>query len=83
MHQAFLYISLPLRYDYDMKMPNFTFYGGRKQVTRSWAAHTHIDNVWEYPPSPPGPIPHFVLLPCAYPVDHTFFSFQLFSAFKI
>ena len=83
MHHAFLYISLPLRYDYDMKMPNFTFYGGRKQVRRSWAAHTHIDNVWEYPPPPPGPIPHFVLLPCAYPVDHTFFSFQLFSAFKI
>ena len=29
-HQAFLYISLPLLYDYDGKMTNFTFYGGRK-----------------------------------------------------
>ena len=28
-HHAFLYISLPLLFDYDVKMPNFTFYGGR------------------------------------------------------
>ena len=27
---AFLYISLPLLHDYDVKMPSFTFYGGRK-----------------------------------------------------
>ena len=33
MHQAFLYISLPSLHDYGMKLPNFTFYGGRKQVT--------------------------------------------------
>ena len=26
-------ISLPLLHDYDVKMPNFTFYGGRKQAT--------------------------------------------------
>ena len=32
-HHAFLYISLPLLHDYDVKMPNFTFYGGRKQAT--------------------------------------------------
>ena len=27
------YISLPLLYDYHVKMPNFTFYGRRKQAT--------------------------------------------------
>ena len=27
---AFLYISLPPLQDYNVKMPNFTFYGGRK-----------------------------------------------------
>ena len=32
-HHAFLYISLPSLHDYDGKMPNFTFYGGRKQAT--------------------------------------------------
>ena len=32
-HHAFLYISLPSLHDYDGKMPNFTFYGGRKQTT--------------------------------------------------
>ena len=29
-HHAFLHISLPLLHDYDVKMPSFTFYGGRK-----------------------------------------------------
>ena len=33
MHHAFLHISLPSLHDYGMKLPNFTFYGGRKQVT--------------------------------------------------
>ena len=28
-HHAFLYISSPSLHDYDAKMPNFTFYGGR------------------------------------------------------
>ena len=32
-HNAFLYTSLPLMHDYDVKMPNFAFYGGRKQAT--------------------------------------------------
>ena len=32
-YHAFLYISLPLLHDYDVKMPNFTLYGGRKQAT--------------------------------------------------
>ena len=32
-HHAFLYISLPSLHDYDVKMPNYKFYGGRKQAT--------------------------------------------------
>ena len=36
-HHAFLYISLPLLHDYDVKMPNFTFYGGRKQATTKFS----------------------------------------------
>ena len=32
MHHAFLYISFPFLHDYDVKMPNFAFYGGRKQA---------------------------------------------------
>ena len=35
-HHAFSYISLPLWHDYDEKMPNFTFYGGRKQAMRKF-----------------------------------------------
>ena len=31
-HHTFLYISLPLLHDYDVKMPSFTLYGGRKQA---------------------------------------------------
>ena len=32
-HHAFLYISLPLLHDYNVKLPNFAFYGGPKQAT--------------------------------------------------
>ena len=32
-HHAFLYISLPSLYDYDVKMPNFTLYRGSTQAT--------------------------------------------------
>ena len=32
-HHAFLYISSPSLHDYDVKMPNCKFYGGRKQAT--------------------------------------------------
>ena len=32
-HHTFLYISVPFLHDYDVKMPNFAFYGGRKQAT--------------------------------------------------
>ena len=37
LHHAFLYISLPLLLDYDVKMPSFTFYGGRKQATTNFS----------------------------------------------
>ena len=36
-HQAFLYISLPLLHDYDVKIPNFTSYGGCKQATTKFS----------------------------------------------
>ena len=29
-HHAFLYISLPSLHNYDVKLPSFTFYGGRE-----------------------------------------------------
>ena len=32
-YHTFLYISLPSLHDYDVKMPNFTSYGERKQAT--------------------------------------------------
>ena len=32
-HHAFLYISLPSLHDYDAKMPNLMFTGGREQTT--------------------------------------------------
>ena len=35
-HHAFLYISLPSLHDYNVKMPGFTLYGGRKQVTTNF-----------------------------------------------
>ena len=36
-HLAFLYISLPSLRGYDGKMPNVTFYGGRKQATAKFS----------------------------------------------
>ena len=32
-HHAFLFISFLFLNDYDVKMPNFAVYGGRKQAT--------------------------------------------------
>ena len=32
-HLAFLYISLPSLHDYDVELPNFTFYGGSELKT--------------------------------------------------
>ena len=31
-HHTFWYISFPFLHDYDVNMPNFAFYGGRKQA---------------------------------------------------
>jgi len=36
-HRDILYISLPSLHDYDVKMPDFTLYGGRKQATTSFS----------------------------------------------
>ena len=36
MHHAFLYISLPSVHDYDVKLSNFTFFGGREHKTTSF-----------------------------------------------
>ena len=36
-HHAFLYISLPSLQDYDVKLPNCTFYGGRKQAATNFS----------------------------------------------
>ena len=33
---TFLFISLLFLHDYDVKMPNFAFYGGRKQATKKF-----------------------------------------------
>ena len=32
-HHAFLHISQPILHGYEVNMPNFAFYGGRKQAT--------------------------------------------------
>ena len=35
-HHAFLYISLPSLHDFNVKVPNFTFYRGREQRTTTF-----------------------------------------------
>ena len=37
LHHAFLYMSLSLLHNHDVKMPNFTFYGGFKQATTKFS----------------------------------------------
>ena len=41
MHHTFLYISFQFLHDYELKMPNFAFYGGRKQETAKFY-HCHL-----------------------------------------
>ena len=36
-HHTFPYISLPFLHDYDVKMPHFMFYTGRKQATTKFS----------------------------------------------
>ena len=45
--KLFLCISLPLLHNYDVKMPIFTFYGGRKQKTTevSFSVFINLDIV--------------------------------------
>ena len=40
-HHAFLYISLTSLHDYGLNIPNFTFYGGRKQTTTNGPQETN------------------------------------------
>ena len=37
LHHSFLYISLPSLQDYDVKIPNFTFCGGREQALTNFS----------------------------------------------
>ena len=36
MHRAFLYVSLPSLHDYNVKLPNLTFFRGREQKTTTF-----------------------------------------------
>ena len=42
-HHTFLYISLSLMHDYDVKFPQATFYGGRKHKTTSLSYHFNFN----------------------------------------
>ena len=42
-HHTFLYISFPFLHDYDVKMPNFAFYGGRKQATTKFISLSELE----------------------------------------
>ena len=45
MHHALLYISLPSLHDYDVKVPNFTFYSGSTQSTTKFPLFLNLDMV--------------------------------------
>ena len=45
---AFLYISLPFLHNYDVNMPNFAFYGGRKQATTKFNI-SYCTRIWCLP----------------------------------
>ena len=36
-HHTLFYISMPFMHNYDLKMPNFAFYGERKQATTNFS----------------------------------------------
>ena len=46
-HHAFLCISLPSLHDYDVKFPNFTFYGGRERRQRPFFCIDRSDKLNE------------------------------------
>ena len=41
-HHTFLYNSLPSLHDYDVKVPYFTFSGGRKQATTNFLCFSKL-----------------------------------------
>ena len=45
-HHAFMYISLPSLHYYDVKMPNFTFRGGREHKTTTFFFFLNFDTVF-------------------------------------
>ena len=40
---TFLYINLPSPHDYGVRIPNFTFYGGRKQATTKFFSLSSLE----------------------------------------
>ena len=42
-HHTFLYISFPFLHDYDVKMPHFAFYRGRKQATTKFFSLSELE----------------------------------------
>ena len=44
-HLTFLYISLPFLHDYDVKLPNFTFSGGRIRPRRNFIIFLNLNMV--------------------------------------
>ena len=45
MHHCSSYLSLALLRNYDLKMPHFTFYGGRKQAVSKFLLFLNLDMV--------------------------------------
>ena len=45
-HHTLLYISLPFLHNFDLKMPNFTFYGEHKQaMMQFYSLNLNLDMV--------------------------------------
>ena len=59
MHLAFLYISQPPLQEYDVKMSNFTFYGGRKQTSDDKFFSLSLNFTAVPKKSTPGKFAHF------------------------
>ena len=55
-YHTFLYISLPSLHDYDVKMPNFTSYGERKQATTNFPFSFKLES--DPKKSTPGKLAH-------------------------
>ena len=43
MHLTFWYICLPFLHDYDVKLPDFTFKGGRKRATTKFYSLSKLE----------------------------------------